>query len=58
MKKKPLPVKSKHPKGKTVVEYLPDADEIERSPIPRFARFTLHMLVMAVVIFLEIGRAS
>jgi len=52
MKKKPLPVKSKHPKGKTVVEYLPDADEIERSPVPRFARFTLHMLVMAVVMFI------
>jgi len=52
MKKKPLPVKSKHPKGKTVVEYLPDADEIERSPIPRFARVTLHMLVIAIAMFI------
>src|SRR6185369_1696246 len=25
-------------KGKTIVEYLPDADEIERSPVPRYAQ--------------------
>jgi HlyD family secretion protein len=56
MKKKPLQVKSKHPRGKTVVEYLPDADEIERSPIPIYARFTLHILVIAVAMF--IGYAS
>jgi HlyD family secretion protein len=58
MKKKLLQVKSKHPKGKTVVEYLPDADEIERSPIPRFARFTLHMLVIAVVMFIAYASFS
>lgn len=39
-------------KSKTVVEYLPDADEIERSPTPRFAQFTLQLLVVAVVVFL------
>jgi HlyD family secretion protein len=39
-------------KGKTVVEYLPDADEIERSPVPGFARNTLHVLVLSVVMFL------
>ena len=39
-------------KGRTVVEYLPDADEIERSPVPRYAQWTLHILVLAVVVFL------
>ena len=58
MKKKPLQVKSKHPRGQTVVEYLPDADEIERSPIPIYARFTLHMLVMAVVLFIAYASFS
>ncbi len=38
-------------KGKTVVEYLPDADEIERSPLPRFAQFTMHVLIAGVVLF-------
>ncbi len=28
----------------TVVEFLPDADEIERRPLPRSARITLHVL--------------
>lgn len=40
------------PGGKTIVEYLPDADEIERSPVPPFARITLHVLVLAVTLFL------
>ena len=39
-------------KGKTIVEYLPDADEIERSPVPRYAQLTLHLLVVAVAAFL------
>lgn len=38
-------------RGKTVVEYLPDADEIERSPVPPLARLTLHTLLLAVVLF-------
>ena len=37
--------------GKTIVEYLPDADEIERSPAPPYARVTLHVLVLAMVVF-------
>jgi len=37
--------------GKTIVEYLPDADEIERSPAPPYARVTLHLLVLAMVVF-------
>jgi HlyD family secretion protein len=42
---------SKGPKGKTVVEYLPDADEIERSPVPRSAQLTMHVLLTALVVF-------
>ncbi len=36
---------------KTVVEYLPDADEIERSPVPRVAQMTLQLLIAAFVTF-------
>lgn len=39
-------------KGKTVIEYLPDADEIERSPVPRYAQFTLHLLFLALLTFM------
>jgi hemolysin D len=38
-------------KGRTVVEYLPDADEIERSPVPRMAQRTLQLLLLAFVAF-------
>ena len=38
--------------GRTLVEYLPDADEIERSPVPRFAQVTLHVLVLGMLAFL------
>ena len=38
-------------KGKTAIEYLPDADEIERSPVPRFAQITMHVLMLALVSF-------
>ena len=38
-------------RGRTVIEYLPDADEIERSPVPRGARLTLHVLLLAVAAF-------
>jgi HlyD family secretion protein len=43
---------SKGPKGKTVIEYLPDADEIERSPVPRLAQITMHVLLLALVSFI------
>jgi len=39
-------------KAATVVEFLPDADEIERSPLPRLAQITLHVLLAALVCFL------
>jgi len=38
-------------KGKTAIEYLPDADEIERSPVPRAAQLTLHALLLCFVSF-------
>ncbi len=38
-------------KGKTVIEYLPDADEIERSPLPRLAQFTMHVLIGGLIAF-------
>ena len=44
--------KAQTPKGQAVVEYLPDADEIERSPLPRLAQFTLHILIVALVVFI------
>lgn len=38
-------------KGKTSIEYLPDADEIERSPLPRFAQVTMHVLLLGLLSF-------
>lgn len=34
------------------LEFLPDADEIERRPLPRTARITLHVMLAAIVCFL------
>lgn len=45
------PKKPPKSKGRTVVEYLPDADEIERSPVPRMAQMTLQLLMAAFVAF-------
>ncbi|HSY26295.1 MAG TPA: HlyD family type I secretion periplasmic adaptor subunit [Burkholderiaceae bacterium] len=36
----------------TVIEFLPDADEIERRPLPRLARTTLYALASMLVLFL------
>jgi HlyD family secretion protein len=36
----------------TATEFLPDADEIDRSPLPSSARITLHILVTAFAFFL------
>lgn len=53
MIKKGVTVKAaKVSKAKTAIEYLPDADEIERSPLPRFAQFTLHLLLFGLVAFM------
>lgn len=36
----------------TALDFLPDADEIERRPLPRQARITMHVLALALVVFL------
>lgn len=41
----------KTPKAKTAVEYLPDADEIERSPVPPYAQITLRVMFAALASF-------
>ena len=51
MKRWFLKMGGKSPKGKTAIDYLPDADEIERSPVPRFAQVTLHVLLTAFASF-------
>lgn len=38
--------------GKTIVEYLPDADEIERSPTPKYAQITVQVLMVTIVTFM------
>lgn len=38
-------------KGKTAIDYLPDADEIERSPLPRYAQSTTYVLLLALITF-------
>jgi HlyD family secretion protein len=36
----------------TEIEFLPDADEIERRPLPPYARITVHLLAAMLVLFL------
>jgi len=36
----------------TAIEFLPDADEIERQPLPAYARRTVHLLAVALVLSL------
>ncbi|WP_296002927.1 HlyD family type I secretion periplasmic adaptor subunit [Rugamonas sp.] len=36
----------------TEIEFLPDADAIERGPLPRFVRLTLHVLALALLTFI------
>jgi hemolysin D len=38
--------------GATVTEFLPDADEIERRPLPRVARLTLYVVFAMLVSFI------
>src|SRR5450830_680998 len=39
-------------KDETEIEFLPDADAIERGPLPKFVRLTLHTLLLAFVCFI------
>ena len=45
------PVSGKKPKAETAIDFLPDADEIERRPLPRTARATLYVLLAMVLLF-------
>jgi len=40
------------------VDFLPDADEIERRPLPRSAGLTLHLLAAALLVFLLLATFS
>jgi HlyD family secretion protein len=40
------------PDDVTEIEFLPDADEIERRPVPAYARITVHALAAMLVCFL------
>lgn len=46
------PGKVRQQKDQTEIEFLPDADAIERGPLPRFVQLTLHLLVLALVGFI------
>jgi HlyD family secretion protein len=39
-------------KDETEIEFLPDADAIERGPLPKFVRITLHVLLGAFATFI------
>ena len=39
-------------KDETEIEFLPDADAIERNPLPKFVRLPLHVLLGAFVFFI------
>ena len=42
---------SKGGSSKTAIDFLPDADEIERRPLPPMARITVHLLIAALLTF-------
>ena len=46
------PKKSRAPRDQTEIEFLPDADAIERSPLPRYVRLTLHVMAFALLSFI------
>ncbi len=48
----PVATKLTTTRNKTVIEFLPDADEIERSSLPLEARITLHVMLVALISFL------
>jgi hemolysin D len=49
--KSPLNFKRRS-KDETEIDFLPDADAIERGPLPKFVRITLHVLLFAFVTFI------
>jgi HlyD family secretion protein len=44
--------KRKQGQAETEIEFLPDADAIERLPLPRYVRMTLHLLALAFLSFI------
>lgn len=48
----------KKPAEEPVLDFLPDADEIERSPLPKAARYTVHVLATALLVFLVVASIS
>ena len=46
------PLSFKRRKDETEIEFLPDADAIERGPLPRFVRVTLHVMLLAFISFI------
>lgn len=49
--KSPLNLLGRSAKDTTVVEFLPDADAIERSPLPPHLRITVQVLAAALLVF-------
>lgn len=47
--KPPVGAKRRREHDQTEIDFLPDADAIERTPLPRFVRLTLHVLAAAFV---------
>ena len=45
-------------KDKTQVEFLPDADEVERTPLPLYLRTTVYVLASIFVVFLAWANLS
>ena len=50
--KPPVTSKRRRARDETEIDFLPDADAIERGPLPRFVRLTLHVLLGAFVTFI------
>ena len=50
--KPPVTANRRRAKDETEIEFLPDADAIERSPLPRYVRSTLHLLALALFSFI------
>ncbi len=48
----------KRPSDESIIDFMPDADEIERRPLPPSARLTLHLLAAAVLTFILVATFS
>jgi HlyD family secretion protein len=44
--------KKQPPAGKAAIDFLPDADEIERSPLPAAARITMYVFLATLIFFI------